>query len=73
MYNITCCRQGKYLYRQNLLHKGCFNKTFNTLSEFVNFFIKSRRSLFFPNIDKELTKKEKIIVLKKIDAILNKQ
>lgn len=73
MYKITCCRRGKYLHKSNIFVKGSFIKTFNTLSEFVNFLIKSRKSLFFPNLNNELTKKENFIVLNKVNSILNKQ
>lgn len=70
MYKITCCRQGKRIYRQNREKKGCFIKSFNTLSEIALFIHNSSSSLFFPHILQELTKKEKIILLKKIDAII---
>ena len=69
MYKITCCRIGKSVYKQNREIKGCFIKSFNTLSEIALFIYNVRGSLFFPYIFKELTKKERIILLRKIDAI----
>ena len=69
MYKITCCRIGKRVYRQNREKKGCFIKSFNTLSEIALFIHNARGSLFFPYILKEFTKKERIILLRKIDAI----
>ncbi len=66
VYRITCCR-GKE--NNNRRCKGTFIKEFDTLSSFVNFFMKSYSSLFFPHITMELTQKELNIVCKKIKAL----
>jgi hypothetical protein len=73
MYKITCCRQGKSIYRQNREKKGCFIKNFNTLSEIAIFFKKTCSSLFFPCLSQELTEKEIIILSAKLDSIYKKQ
>ena len=70
MYKITCCRLSKRINKRNVEHKGCFIKEFKTLSEFVKFFKKAKRSLFFPNISNEISNKEMRILLIKTEAAL---
>ena len=57
MYKITCCRVAKWP-KANKANKGCFVREFDSLYDFANFINKSYPSLFYPYIDKELTKEE---------------
>lgn len=64
MYNIT-------FQRKNFNQKGCFVKKFLTLSELAQYFVNSHNKLCIPNINRELTKKERYILIRKINAIVN--
>lgn len=67
MYEITFCRTSKYRTPNK---KGCFKKEFNTLSEIVAFYLKSNNKLYCPKIKEELTKRELMIILRKLDSQL---
>lgn len=64
MYKITCCRAGKWP-KVNMGNKGCFVREFESLYDFANFTRRSRFRLFYPYIDKELTKEELIWLRKR--------
>lgn len=64
MYKIT-------FQRKNFNKKGCFVKKFFTLSELAKYFVHSHQKLCIPYLNKELTKKERYILIKKINAIIN--
>lgn len=70
MYTIMCSRIGTYPDKLNKGYKGWFVKKFNTLSELANFIFISNKSLCFPNIRNELTKKEAIILSRKLDSLI---
>ena len=67
MYDITFYRIGRY-YRPNT--KGCFTKTFNTLSEIVEFYLKSKNKLYAPYLLKELSRNEARIIANKLSSQL---
>ena len=72
MYKITCCRFGKNS-NYNCYNKGCFIKTFDSLSIFARWVCevnKKNTNIFFPYLRKELTKKERIILSFKINSVL---
>jgi hypothetical protein len=68
MYKITCCRLGKWNI-PNRHHRGPFIKEFNTLSKLSKFIVDNQSRFFYPNIKKELTRKEFRIVITKINSI----
>jgi len=70
MYKITCCRKGKYFNRQNKGCEGCFTKEFKTLSEIAKFVKESHQNLFYPNLRKEITRKEMFILSDKLDSLI---
>ena len=61
MYNVTFGR-----YRK----KGSFKKEFKTLDEIVKFYLKANNKLYCPKIKEELTKRELMIFLRKLDSQL---
>lgn len=67
MYKITFCRTSRF-YTNN--KKGSFIKEFKTLDEIVKFYLKSNNSLYCPKIKEELTKRELMIILRKLDSQL---
>lgn len=71
MYKITCCRVGdKHV---NKLAKGKFIRKFETLDEFAAYFENSKRNIWFPNLQKELMRKEIRILNRKAEAIRRKR
>lgn len=71
MYRITCCRYGKSY--NNHMAKGSFIKEFNTLSEFVKYYMSTNFKIFYPNIKNELNSKEYHIVRNKLYAMSYKK
>lgn len=57
MYTITCCRIGKYPYL-NIKARGQFKKTFKNLKELAIYSYNTRKCIYFPNINNELTDAE---------------
>lgn len=57
MIKVTACRRGKFPCN-NIAAKGCFTLTFNNLNEFARFYVRSFKSVWFPKLDKELTKRQ---------------
>lgn len=57
MYKITCCRTGKWP-KANRGKKGCFVREFDSLYDFANFTNRNNFKVFYPYINKELTKEE---------------
>lgn len=64
MYTITVCRRGNH-YKNT---KGFFKKEFNTLDEIVKFYLNANDNLYFPEIRKELTRREVGILCNKFSA-----
>ena len=62
---ITCCRIGSK-YKSNKEAKGQFTKGFKDLEEFVRFFVGARQSIWYPNIRKELSKRQLIVLSLKL-------
>lgn len=71
MYIISCCRIGSF-NSFNRKSKGIFKKKFKTLSDLTNFWMKSKRKVYFPNIRNELTKNELEILNRKCHAVAYK-
>ena len=67
MYNITFCRTSRFYNNNN---KGSFIKEFKTLDEIVKFYLKANNKLYCPKIKEELTKRELMLILKKLDSQL---
>lgn len=68
MLRITCCRCGTS-YRVNRHGKGQFVKEFKDLSDFARWWVKSRSKIYFPNIRKELSNRQKVTLLRKISSL----
>lgn len=64
---ITFCRYGKSGCNTKL--KGAFKKSFKNLADLARFMYKSRKSLFTPFLEEELTFKQRKILSKKFIAI----
>ena len=67
MYEITMCRKGKYKVP---IKKRCFKKEFNTLDEIVKFYLNANNKLYCPYIFREVSKRELMILSKKLDSQL---
>ena len=65
MYKISFCRRSKYCTPNK---KGVFVKEFKTLDEIVKFYIKTNNNLWCPKIKEELTKREFVIFLNKLNS-----
>ena len=67
IYTITFCRRSRF-YTPN--KKGCFTKEFNTLNGVVKFLVNANDNLRCPKIKEELTKREFMILLNKLNSQL---
>lgn len=67
MVRITCCRLGKLSC--NLGIKGTFVKEFDNMQQLAFFIRHSSKSLFFPYIKCELTKKQYQELRWKLDSL----
>ena len=66
---ITFCRMGKYP-KCNTKHRGAFTREFGSLESLAKFIKDNRRSLYCPNLRKEITNEQWYAINQKFRSLL---